>query len=78
MIAPADLAGSLARSANGSSTTKTAPALGATVKVAPEKPTTFTAIETPGTLSAISTARRLTASVRASEAPGGSCVAMIR
>ena len=38
----------------------------------------FTALEMPGVLSAISTARRLTASVRASAAPGGSCVTMIR
>ena len=57
-----------------SSTRKIAPAFGALVKVAPEKPTMFTACATPGIFSAMSTARRLTASVRASEAPGGSCV----
>ncbi len=78
VIAPADWCGSLARSSNGESTAKMAPALGASVNVAPEKPTTFTALETPGTFSAISTARRLTSSVRASEAPGGSCTTMIR
>ena len=61
-----------------SSTTKIAPALGALVKVAPEKPTMFTALETPGVFSAISTARRLTSSVRASAEPGGNCVTMIR
>ena len=77
-IAAADWCGSWARFSNGSSVTKTAPAFGALVKVAPEKPTMFTACATPGTFSAISTARRLTSSVRASEAPGGSCVTMMR
>ena len=40
--------------------TKIAPAFGALVKVAPEKPTMLTACATPGTFSAMSTARRLT------------------
>ena len=74
----ADLRGSEARSANGSSVTKMAPAFGAVVNVAPENPTMFTAWATPGTPSAMSAALRLTASVRPSEAPGGSCVTMIK
>ena len=40
-----------------SSVTKTAPALGALVKVAPEKPTMFTACAMPGIVSAISQSR---------------------
>ena len=55
-----------------------APELGALVKVAPEKPTMFTAWATPGTVNAVSTTRRFTSSVRASAAPPGSCVTMIR
>ena len=47
--------GSLARFSNESSTRKAAPAFGALVKVAPEKPTMFTAPMTPGTFSAVST-----------------------
>ncbi len=77
-IAAADCRGSFARSSNGSSVTKIAPAFGALVKVAPEKPTMFTACAMPGIFSAISTARRLTSSVRASDAAGGNCVMMIR
>jgi hypothetical protein len=38
----------------------------------------LTALEMPGVLSAMSTARMLTSSVRASAAPGGSCVTMMR
>jgi hypothetical protein len=64
--------GSLARLWNESSTRKAAPAFGALVKVAPEKPTMFTAPLTPGVFKAVSTMRRCTSSVRASEAPGGS------
>jgi hypothetical protein len=45
------------------------------VKVAPEKPTTTMPLVTPGTSVAICSARRITVSVRASEAPGGSCAA---
>ena len=43
---------------NGVQPRKTAPAFGALVKVAPEKPTKFTAPATPGVSSARSTARR--------------------
>ena len=77
-IAAADFLGSRARSSNGSSTMNTAPALGALVKVAPENPTMLTPCATPGVSSAISTTLRLTASVRASEAAGGSCTTPIR
>ena len=77
-IAGADFAGSLARAANGSSTRNMVPEFGALVKVAPEKPTKFTARATPGTVLAISVIRRLTASVRPSAAPPGSCATTIR
>ena len=78
MMPLAESSGSRPRFSNESSTTKIAPEFGALVNVAPEKPTMFTALEMPGVLSAISTARRLTASVRCSAAPGGNCVTMIR
>ena len=52
-------------------------ALGALVKVAPEKPTMPTAFVKPGVFSTMSTARRTTASVRSSEEPGGSWIATI-
>jgi len=77
-MAAADWFGSLARWSNGASTRKIAPEFGALVKVAPEKPTMFTAPSTPGVCRARSTARRLTASVRASEAPGGNCTMVMR
>ncbi len=77
-IAAADCAGSLARSSNGLSLTNTAPALGALVRVAPEKPTILTAWATPGISSASSTTRRFTASVRSSDAAGGNCVTVMR
>jgi len=77
-MAAADFLGSRARVSNGSSGRKIAPELGALVKVAPEKPAKFTACATPGTSRAMSTTWRLTASVRASEAPPGSCVTTIR
>ena len=67
-----------ARSAKGASGVKIAPALGALVKVAPSKPANGTACTTPGVSSAIAAARRTTASVRASEAPGGSWITVIR
>ena len=73
-----DLRGSRARSWNGSSTRKIAPEFGALVKVAPDKPTMFTAPMTPGVSSDRSTARRITASVRWSEEAGGSCATTIR
>ena len=62
-----------ARSRNGVKRVKIAPALGALVKVAPENPENATALHTPGVFKRISVARRMTASVRASEAPSGSC-----
>ena len=77
-MAAADLLGSCALVSKGSRVKKTAPEFGAFVKVAPEKPAKFTAWAMPGTLSAVSTTWRLTASVRASEAPLGSCVTTIR
>ena len=55
-----------------------APALGALVKEEPEKPTILMTWPTPGWSSAMSATRRITASVRESEAPGGNCAAMIR
>ena len=77
-MAAADCGGSFARFSNGSSITNIAPAFGALVKVAPEKPTMLTACATPGIFSAMSTARLITSSVRSSEAPGGSCATTIR
>jgi hypothetical protein len=77
-IAAALFLGSRARTSNGSSGRNIAPEFGALVKVAPEKPAKFTAWTTPGTCKAVSTTCRLTASVRASEAPLGSCVTTIR
>ena len=77
-MAAADFFGSRARSSNGSRGRNTAPEFGALVKVAPEKPAKLTACATPGTFSAMSTTRLLTASVRASEAPAGSCVTTMR
>ena len=43
----------------------------ALVKVAPEKPAKATAFFTPGVSSMISVARRMTSSVRVSDAPSG-------
>ena len=74
----ADWLGSLARFSNESNTRKAAPAFGALVKVAPEKPTMFIAPITPGVFSAVSTMRRCTASVRDSAAPGGNWATTIR
>jgi len=62
-----------ARFSNGSRITKIAPAFGALVKVAAEKPTSENACPTPGVSSARSMPRRISSSVRASEEPGGSC-----
>ena len=53
------------------------PALLALVKVAPEKPENATALRTPGVLLTISVARWMTASVRSSDDPSGSCTTMI-
>ena len=77
-MASADRLGSPARLANGSSTRNIAAALGELVKVAPEKPTISMAWATPGVASEMSEARRATASVRASDAPGGNCMTAIR
>ena len=66
------------RSWNGASGEKIAPAFGALVKVAPSNPANGTACATPGVSRRILAARRTTASVRASEAPGGSWITVIR
>ena len=50
----------------------------ANVKVAPLRPVKALEYLTPGVASTRSVARCTTASVRASEAPGGSCSEMIR
>ena len=76
--AAAESLGLPARFSNGSRITKIAPAFGALVKVAAEKPTRVKACATPGVSSAMSMARRITSSVRSSEAPGGSCAITIR
>ena len=55
-----------------------APAFGALVKVAPEKPTITTECDTPGVACTISVALRITSSVRRNEEPGGSCAATMR
>ncbi len=66
------------RSSNDVNGEKIAPEFDALVKVAPSKPENATACDTPGVLSMMSIARRTTASVRASEAPGGSWITVIR
>ena len=65
------------RSSNGSSAAKIAPALVELVRVAPEKPENATVRATPGVSSRIFPARCTTASVRSSEAPSGSWIAVI-
>ncbi len=55
-----------------------APALGALVKAAPEKPTMFTTWATPGVASTSFAAFVITSLVRESEAPPGSCEATMR
>ena len=76
MILPADspALSRLSKSLNGA---KITPALLALVKVAPEKPAKATASCTPGVLRMISEAFWITASVRSSEAPSGSCTTTI-
>ena len=59
------------RSGNGENAVKTTAVLEALVNVAPEKPAKATALATPGVAFAISETRRVTASVRDSEAPSG-------
>jgi hypothetical protein len=56
---------------------KIAPAFEALVNVAPSKPANGTAWATPSVARMISAACRTTASVRASEAPGGSWFSVI-
>ena len=68
----------LARSSKGRRGEKMAPALDALVKVAPSKPAKATACCTPGVARIASVARRITASVRASEEPGGSATTVMR
>ena len=65
------------RSSNGSSAEKIAPALVELVRVAPEKPENATAPAMPGVSSRILAARWTTASVRSSEAPSGSWIAVM-
>ena len=66
------------RSANGLNAEKMAPAFEALVNVAPSKPANGTACATPSVPMMIFAASRTTASVRASEAPGGSWITVIR
>ena len=69
----------LARSAKSSSGVNTTAALGAVVKVAPSSPTMGTAWAMPGVASTIFLVTFLAiSSVRASEAPGGSWMMLIR
>ena len=58
--------------------TKITPAFGALVKVAPSKPAKGTACATPGVASMSLVTRRVTSSVRSSDAPGGSWMTVIR
>ncbi len=67
-----------ARSSKGVSGEKIAPAFGALVNVAPSKPANGAVARTPSVPRMISVARRTTRSVRASEAPGGSWITVIR
>ena len=66
------------RSGKGARDENTVPALGALVKVAPSSPANGTAWATPGVFSMMSATRRTTASVRASEAPGGRLMTVMR
>jgi hypothetical protein len=66
------------RCANGFNETKITPVFGALVNVAPSKPVKATEFCTPGRSRMIFDACRITASVRPSEAPGGSWNAAIR
>ena len=77
-MAAAVLLGSPVRDAYGSRMTNMAPAFGALVKVAPEKPTMLTTLPTPGVLRTSSAARFIAVSVRSSDAPGGNWAATIR
>ena len=66
------------RSSNGSGPTKMAPAFDALERVAPENPANATANLIPGVSRMISLARRTTASVRSSDAPSGSWIAVMK
>lgn len=66
------------RSSNGLSVTKTMPALALLVKPLIDSPGNAMAWSTPGCFSAMSVMRRITASVRSSDAPLGSCAKLIR
>ena len=67
-----------ARSSKGASGLKITAEFGALVKVAPSRPTIGTVWATPGVSSTILLTRRVTSSVRASEAPGGSWMMLMR
>ena len=67
-----------ARFSKLSRVTKITPVFGALVKVAPSKPVNITVSATPSTFITSSDAARITASVRARVAPGGSWKAAIR
>ena len=76
-IAPADSEAS-PRSEKGLSVANTMPALELLVKPLIDRPGKATALSTPGCCMAISPMRRITSSVRSSEAPGGSCAKLMR
>ena len=69
---------SLARSSKAARGLKITAAFGALVKVAPSRPTMGTVWATPGVSRTILLTRRATSSVRASEAPGGSWMMLMR
>jgi hypothetical protein len=66
------------RSSKSSSTMNSSPALVAAEKVAALRPVKAFEFATPGSARRMSVALRTTASVRCSEAPGGSCSEMMR
>ena len=66
------------RCEKSSSGKKMSPALELCVNPLTDMPANSTACATPGCLSAISAMRRVTASVRSSEAAGGSCATATR
>ena len=66
------------RLSNGARPKKTMPSFGAAEKPAIDRPGKATESTMPGTFSAMSLMRRITASVRSSEAPAGSCAMPIR
>ena len=66
------------RCSNVFSPEKMVPALDALVRLAPSRPANTTALRTPGVSRMIRVTSRTTASVRVSDAPGGSCITVIR